>query len=163
MAQVDYFLKIDGIDGESKDDTFPKWIEINSFGWGHSNAGSFASGTGGGTGKVSFQDINFTAAVNSASPSIAMYCATGQHIAWAELDVRKAGDTPQLFYKIKFTDVIVSSYRSGGHESAKDVPTDQFALNFAKIEYHYGEQDTKGKVASLNKKMGYDLRTNRTA
>ena len=40
MAQVDYFLKIDGIDGESVDDQFPKWIQIKSWSPGAANTGT---------------------------------------------------------------------------------------------------------------------------
>ena len=149
MSQSDYFLKIDGIEGESKDEKFPKWIEIYSFSWGHTNASSFSYGTGGGKGKVSFEDLKFTAEANSASPSIAIACATGQHIAWAELDVRKGGDTPQVFYKIKLTDVLVSSFQSGAHKGGNVIPQDSFTLNFAKIEYQYGAQNEKGKVPAF--------------
>src|SRR5436305_1529012 len=109
----DYLLEIDGIKGESKDDKHPGTVEVSSFSWGHSNAGSFSSGTGGGTGKVSFQDIHFTASVNKASPLIAMACAKGTHIKKATLWVRKSGDTPMDFYNINFEDVLISSYQSG--------------------------------------------------
>ena len=34
MAQVDYFLKIDGVDGESGDDKHKGEIEVESFSWG---------------------------------------------------------------------------------------------------------------------------------
>ena len=53
MAAVDYFLKIDGIDGESMDSTFAKNIDVQSWSWGETNSGSMSSGTGGGgVGKV---------------------------------------------------------------------------------------------------------------
>jgi type VI secretion system secreted protein Hcp len=163
MATVDYFLKIDGVDGESVDAQFPKWIEIDSWGWGATN-NSVGASTGGGTGKVAMQDLRITAAINAASATLAQYCANGKHIAWVELDCRKAGDTPQVFLKIKLTDVVVSSYQTGGTAHGELTPIDQIDLNFAKIEYSYGAQDsTTGKVNSLDKKMGYDLRTNKTS
>ena len=34
MAAVDYFLKIDGIQGESRDDRHKDEIDIESFSWG---------------------------------------------------------------------------------------------------------------------------------
>ena len=61
MATVDNFLKIDGVDGESTDDTHKAEIEVLSWTFGGSNAGSFDSNSGGGTGKVSLQDFTFTA------------------------------------------------------------------------------------------------------
>ena len=49
---VDYFLKLDGIQGESVDDKHKDEIQIMSFSWGGSQTSS-VSGTGGsGAGKV---------------------------------------------------------------------------------------------------------------
>jgi type VI secretion system secreted protein Hcp len=59
------------------------------------------------------------------------------------------------------TDLLVSSYQTGGSSHGEIVPTDQISINFAKIEYAYGKQDAKGKVASLDQKMGYDLKLNK--
>jgi type VI secretion system secreted protein Hcp len=161
MAAVDYFLKLDGIDGEATDDKFAKNIELQSWSWGESNSGGFSAGTGGGTGKVSMQDFHFVMACNNASASLAQACAGGTHIAFAELNCRKAGDTPQVFLKIKMSDVLVSSFQTGGSAHGDIVPTDQISINFAKIEYAYGKQDAKGKVASLDQKFGYDLKLNK--
>ena len=61
MAQVDYFLKLDGIDGESDDDQFPKWIELTSFSWGSRNVGGYSGSSGStGTGKVAVTDLDCT-------------------------------------------------------------------------------------------------------
>ncbi len=38
MAAVDYFLKIDGIQGESRDDKHKDEIDIESFSWGRRRA-----------------------------------------------------------------------------------------------------------------------------
>jgi len=46
-ASADYFLKIDGVDGESSDDKHKNQIDILSWSWGASNSGSMASGGGG--------------------------------------------------------------------------------------------------------------------
>ncbi len=161
MAAVDYFLKLDGINGESNDDSFKQNIELESWSWGESNSGGFAHGSGGGAGKVAMQDFHFVMLCNTASASLAQACANGTHIASAELNCRKAGDTPQVFLKIKMSDVMVSSFQTGGSSHGEIVPTDQISINFAKIEYAYGKQDAKGKVASLDQKFGYDLKANK--
>ena len=44
---IDYFLKIKGIQGESKDAKHTNEIDIHSFSWGASQPGSFAHGSGG--------------------------------------------------------------------------------------------------------------------
>ena len=111
----DYLLEIDGIKGESNDSKHPGTIEVDSFSWGETNAGSHGSGGGGGAGKVNFQDLHFTTSVNKSSPLLALACATGQHIKKAVLFVRKQGGDQQEFYTITMEDLLVSSYQSGGH------------------------------------------------
>jgi type VI secretion system secreted protein Hcp len=142
----DYFLVLDGIKGESKDSKHPDSIEIDSFSWGESNAGSFGVGGGGGAGKVSFQDLHFTSRVNKSSPELARACATGQHIKKAQLYVRKQGDGQQDYYIIQLEDLLVSSYQSGGSEGSDAMPVDQFALNFATIQFEYKQQKDDGAL-----------------
>jgi type VI secretion system secreted protein Hcp len=137
-AASDFFLKIDGIDGESIDPVHRGEIEIQSFSWGMSNSGSFATGTGGGAGKASFQDIHFTRALDKASPQLMLACATGKHIPTAELVCRKAGADGKgiEYYRITLTDVLVSSVSTGGNTSG-DVPIESISLNFAKVIWEY--------------------------
>ena len=156
-ASVDYFLKIEGIDGESTDSMHPGAIEVDSFSWGVSNMGTGGHGGGGGSGKASFQDIHFTSKVSKASPKLMLATATGEHIRQAVLFVRKAGTNQQDYYVVKFEDVLVSSYQSSGGGSSGDTPTDQFSLNFTKIEFEYKPQKADGTL-DAPVKAGYDLK-----
>src|SRR5438105_2313480 len=101
MALMDYYLKIDGIDGESTKKGVEKWIEVISWGWGASNTGSMTHG-GGGTGRVSVVDFHFSMTVNKATPKLFLACATGERIKHATLICRKAGHEQQVFYTYKF-------------------------------------------------------------
>ncbi len=73
-----------------------------------------AYGGGGGAGKVSMQDFHFSMRVCKASPKLLLHCANGEHIPTAVLIARKAGKTQQEYLKIKFTDLLVSSYSTAG-------------------------------------------------
>ena len=146
-ASVDYFLIIDGIEGESRAEGHEGQIEIFSFSWGLSNTGSMAAGGGGGAGKVQIQDFHFTKAMSKASPKLFEACATGKHMKEAVLVARKAGEKPVEYLKITMTDVLITSYQTGG--SAGDiVPIDSFSLNFAKIKYEYTPQKEDGTLDS---------------
>jgi type VI secretion system secreted protein Hcp len=147
MAAVDYFLKLDGIPGESTDKKHKNEIDISSWSWGEANAGTHAGGGGGGAGKVHMQDFSFTMKVNKASPKLFLHCATGTHIKEGLLTCRKAGKEQQEYLKIKFTNLLVSSYQTGGSEG-NVVPTDQIALNFSKIEITYAPQKEDGSLES---------------
>lgn len=160
MAAVDYFLKIDGIAGESTDAKHKGEIDIQSWSWGETNSGSNATGSGAGAGKVAMQDFHFTMHENKASPILMLACATGQHIKNAQLTCRKAGTEQQEFLTIKFTDVLVSSYQTGGSARGEVIPQDQISLNFSKIEYEYKPQKSDGTLDSPAK-AGWDLKANK--
>ena len=95
--------------------------------------------------------------MNKSSPVLALSCATGKHIIKATLFVRKAGEDPQDYYKVIMEDVLVSSYQSGG-SGGGDLPSDQFSLNYAKIEFDYRVQDAKGKLQGGPIAFKYDLK-----
>jgi len=160
MAAVDYFLKLDGIDGESADSKHKGDIDLQSFSWGASQSGSFSSGGGGGAGKVSMQDFHFVMNMNKASPKLMLTCATGEHIKKATLVCRKAGTDQQEYLKVVFTDVLVSSYQTGASAGGGSGPTDQISLNFAKVEFEYKEQKVDGSLGGAIK-AGYDVKANK--
>jgi type VI secretion system secreted protein Hcp len=158
MANVDYFLKIEGIPGESTDKSHADEIDLESWSWGETQLGTSSGMGGGGAGKVSMQDFHFVMRHNKASPLLLKACATGQHIPEAKLTCRKAGGEQQEYMTITLTDLLVSSYQTGG-SNGDVIPTDQISLNFSKIEHEYKPQNEKGELGSPVKAM-YDLKTN---
>lgn len=160
MAAADYFLKIQGIEGESQDHKHKGEIDLMSWSWGASNSGSMAEGGGGGSGKVSMQDFHFTMRINKSTPKLLLACASGQHIKDVLFTSRKAGKEQQEFLKIKFTDVMVASYQSGGSGDGNILPVEQVALNFAKVEFEYAEQKSTGQLGGAIK-AGWDLKLNK--
>jgi type VI secretion system secreted protein Hcp len=160
MAAVDYFLKIDGIQGESLDSKHKGEIQLESFSWGETNPGSVHSGGGGGASRVQMQDLHFVMQINKASPKLMLACASGKHIKQAILSARKAGKAQQEFLVFKFTDVLVSSYQTGGSQHAEVLPMDQVSFNFARIELEYRPQKADGSLDAPIK-AGWDLKTNK--
>jgi type VI secretion system secreted protein Hcp len=156
----DYLLEIEGIKGESKDSKHPNTIEVESFSLGNTNDGSAAHGSGAGAGKVHFQDAHFTSQVNKASNELLLACATGKHIKKAQLFVRKQGENQQDYYVVTMEDFIVSSYQVGGSNGSHHLPTDQFALNFAKIKIEYKPQKDDGSLEAPVT-AGWDLKQNK--
>ena len=155
---AEYFLKIDGIDGESTKDKAKDHIEVLTWSWGETNAGSFAHGKGGGTGKVLMGDFHFTMTINKASPKLMLACATGDHIKSAVLTCRKGGKEQQDYLVIKFAELLISSYQTGGELNSDNLPTDSCSFNYSKIEIEYKEQKQDGTLGSPVK-VGYDVKT----
>jgi type VI secretion system secreted protein Hcp len=144
MGAVDYFLKIDGIAGESK--PRPSEIDLESWSWGETQTGTNNGGPGRGAGKVSMENFHCVMKVNKASPKLMQACASGEHLTKAVLTCRKAGKGQQEFLKITMSDVLIASYQTGGAESSDIIPTDQISLNFTKIEFEYKEQKADGTL-----------------
>ena len=156
---VDFFLKIDGIPGESKDSKHKDEIDIISWSWGESQTGTSSFGGGGGSGKISMQDFHFTMKVNKATPKLQEACALGTHIPKAIMTVRKAGKEQQEFLKYSFFDLLISSYQTGGSEG-QDVPTESVSFNYSKMEIMYKEQKADGTLGGATE-FKYDLKQNK--
>ena len=156
---VDYFLKIDGVPGESADAKHKGEIQLESFSWGETNPGGGGMGGGGGAGKVQMQDLVVTMLVSKASPKLMLACASGKHYKEAVLTVRKAGKSQQEFLIFKFKDVIVTSYQTGG-SAQSDLLVDQASLGFSTIQLDYRPQKADGSLDAAVK-AGWDLKQNK--
>jgi len=138
------FMKIDTVDCEAQDAKHKNEIDVLSWAWGMSNAGSTHSGSGGGSGKVNVGDLSFTKWVDKASPKLFLACCSGQHFKDATLVVRKAGEKPVEYLKIKMDMVLVSSIQPTASGRGDDRVTENVTLNFSKVSLDYVPQDDKG-------------------
>lgn len=152
----DYFLKIDGISGESQDAKHKDEIELVSFSWGASHDAGPQGGGGSGAGRAHFQDFHFTMRVSKASPQLFLATVSGKHIKEASLSVRRAAKAQLEYLKIKFTDVLVTSFEEAG---GGDVPEEMVGLTFGRIEMDYKPQQATGALGAAVK-AGWNLAKN---
>jgi type VI secretion system secreted protein Hcp len=160
MAAIDYFLQITGVEGESADAKHKGWLDIDSWSWGETQTAAHGTGGGGGAGKVTMQDFHFVTRVSKASPKLFLACASGEHLKEAKLVARKAGKEQQEFLTWTFSDLLVSSYQTGGSEASAMPPLDQVSLNFAKIKVEYRMQKGDGSLDSPIT-AGWDIKSNK--
>lgn len=155
---TDYYLNVKGIEGESQKEGHTKEIEVLSWSWGGSNDGSFAQGSGGGTGKFSAHDVTFAIPVSKASSKLLQACTKGTHIDEATLSCRKSGgDTkPYDFLKIKLEHCLISSFQCQGSQGV-DQMVDAITVNFSKVTYEHFVQDTAKGTVSSSGSVSYDL------
>jgi type VI secretion system secreted protein Hcp len=157
---ADIFAKLGDIKGESIDDKHKDEIEVLSYSWGVTNAGSMSFGTGGGEGKASFQDLSFTHKIDKASPVLMQTCATGVHLKEATITHRKAGKGQQEYLVIKMNDVIVTGVTHGG--TGSDGSSENVTIAFAKVNVEYKPQKPDGSLdAGIHFK--YDLKAQKEA
>jgi type VI secretion system secreted protein Hcp len=153
---TNFHLKLNGITGESQQDTFAATLAISTWSWGVSHGGSFHEGKGGSLGgKVTGGDISISREIDQASPTLAQYACLGKTIDSAVLTCTKDTDSAQLDYNvITLTMVGISSYATGV-EGLK--VTEHFTLHFQamKIQY-FTEQDSGGKDASFDMEYNFN-------
>ncbi|MFS0738587.1 type VI secretion system tube protein Hcp [Sphingomonas sp. 1P06PA] len=155
---ADMFLKLEGIKGESTDKAHKEWIDILSFSFGVSQSGTASMGGGAGAGKASFQDLSITKRADASTPMLMLNCAAGTHIKQADLVVRKAGGNQEEYYKVKMTNLLVSSFQNGGSDG-DSVPIETLSMNYSKIEFEYRPQTEQGTLGPPSK-AGWDLKQN---
>ena len=139
----DIFAKIGDIKGESLDNKHKGEIEVLSWSWGLTHAGTTSGGGGGGAGKASFHDLSFTHKIDKASPVLMQACATGVHLKEATITHRKAGKGQQEFLIFKMNDLIVTAVASGDSEGGQ---LETVSLAFAKIDLEYRPQKADGSL-----------------
>jgi type VI secretion system secreted protein Hcp len=153
MAEFDYFLRLDGIAGESTDAKHKGEIDVLSWSWGESEA---MPAGGAVTGRAHLEDLHLTSVTSKASPRLMLACAAGRHCKSAVLTGRKAGKEQTEFLRFSFTDVRVSAYRvSAASETV--APMDTFSLNFGGVELRYTETKPDGTPGDVTS-AGWDVK-----
>ena len=126
-----WFLKIDGIDGESTNAAHKDEIDVESWSWGVVRSDAPGPGAGVGSAKPAFQDMHFVARISKASPKLFLACATASHLKFATLSgARTAGKTVD-YLKYKLSDVHVTSVQhseSDGGASTAELPQARFGV-----------------------------------
>ena len=85
----DFFIKIDGIDGESSDKSHAKWIEVIAFEHGSvQNVGVGRATDVSGRGQ--FMPFSFTHLVDKETPKLQQFCMSGQKVAKVQFMVCRA-------------------------------------------------------------------------
>ena len=156
---IDIFMRIDGITGESKDAHHKNWIDVHNFTWGASQPNTLTTGGGGGAGKVNFQDLKVTAAIDKAAPTILKHSAIGRHIPKLEISVCKAGGEQIEYSRITLDDVMVTGVEFDGSKN-NEVLWVTYSFQAVKIKTQYWEQTERGGKGPETQ-MGYDIKQNK--
>jgi type VI secretion system secreted protein Hcp len=156
---VDIFLKLDGIKGESKDAKHPGEIDIFHYEVKATQEGTRHRGSGGGGGKAVFGDLMVISQIDTSTTDLFKCCAAGTHISNGTLTVRKAGGTALEFWIGTLTDIVVSSWHVSAPTSDERRHLVTFSLNFAKIKWKYYPQAASG-AAGVATEAGWDVAAN---
>jgi type VI secretion system secreted protein Hcp len=155
---ADYFLKIDGIAGESQDPRHPGEIELESFSWGEAHLAT-AGATG--ASRPAIQDFHVTKQIDKASPLLLLAAASGQQFKTAVLTAERPGNQPQDYLTYTLSDLMISSYQIDAPEG-QPRPVEQVSFSFGRIEMTYRPQRPDGTL-DAPVTAGWDVTANRAA
>lgn len=154
----DYYLVIDGINGESQNPNFANGIELDSYSFGASNPAD-VGGKGLSAGKCTLSDFSFTCALDSSSWQIVKDLYAGTHVAKAVFSGCKAGGggSTYIYIVVTMTNCYITSQSTGG--GSQGVPSQSISLAYEQIEYDYYTQDTTSGATTLAGSATYNIGT----
>jgi type VI secretion system secreted protein Hcp len=142
---VDYFLKLDGIQGESSDTNHKDDIQIMSWSWGASQVSS-VSGTGGsGAGKADLSDFSVMTNFDKATPKFFKSICAGTHIKTGTLSATKSGADGKPYLKVDFKELFVSSLQIS---ASSEIPSVSISFTYNEIKIDYSTQNEQGNLTS---------------
>ena len=153
---VDWFLKLDGIKGESRDILHRDELQIDSFSWavrGGTKGTKDGSGMARAPTAPCMNTLVLTRPADAATPPLLTSAALGSMIPKATLSgVKQTGaEKAQDFFKVELTNVFVSSI---SHSGSGDALYEALELRFAGAKVSYSPQDAKtgnlGKALESN-------------
>jgi type VI secretion system secreted protein Hcp len=158
LVAEQWFLKIDGIDGESTNAAHKDEIDVESWSWGVVRSDAPGPGAGVGSAKPAFQDMHFVARISKASPKLFLACATGSHHKVATLSGARTAGKSVDYLKYKLSDVQVTSVQHSDSEAG--APIEQFSLQYRKFEMSYSPQTATGTLGAAAT-AGFDVQQNK--
>ena len=154
---VDYFLKLDQIQGESADTNHKDEIQIMSWSWGASQVSSVAGTGGSGAGKVDVSDFAIMTYFDKATPKFFKSICAGTHIPKGTLSAIKAGADGKPYLKVDFQEMFVTSLQISG---SSEIPTVSISFSYNEIKIDYSTQNEQGNVTSTGP-VTWNTKTNK--
>jgi type VI secretion system secreted protein Hcp len=142
---VDFYLKLDAIDGEAKSKGYEDHIQLLSFSWGGSQTSSVAGTGGSGAGKADLSDLSIMKHMDKATSPIFKALVAGSHIKTGSLCATKAGGNGKPFLKLSFEELFVTSQQIS---ASSEIPTESVSFSYNKIKEEYWTQDEKGTLTA---------------
>jgi type VI secretion system secreted protein Hcp len=156
---VDFFLKLDGIQGESADEKHKDQITLLSWSLGASQVTSVAGTGGSGAGKADLSDLSIMKFLDKASAPLFKALVSGTHIKTGVLEAVKAGGDGKPFLKLSFDELFVTSQQ---HSASSEVPSESVSFSYNKIKVEYSTQNEQG-ILTATGAVTYELKLNKVS
>jgi type VI secretion system secreted protein Hcp len=159
MANIDIYLKLDGIPGDSTADRHAGEIVVLSYRTDIEIKLASHIGGGGGAGKTDFSGIQFRKRLDKASVALLLACASGRHIASGRFTFARASEDALTFYTVTLEDVLVSHISQAVGSSDSTPTEEEVTLQCRRIHWAFSSQNPDGSQAPPIT-GGWDVRGN---
>ena len=154
VVAQNYFIKFEGIDGESKNETHQGWSDIESFNQELGNNLTMIATTRRNTGSLG-KIISIVKKIDKSSPKIMEALTRGERIPKVEIEI--ATSRNNVIYRYELENVMVTKYIVMGNES--ELPTEEITISFENQKVRYTEYDETGRRVG-DTETEYDTRRN---
>lgn len=155
-ATVDYFLKVDGIKGESTTPGHEDEIELVSFSWGVSREVNAGGSTG--DAKAKFEDLGVIKLQDKSSTKLFLASSSSKVIDKVVLMGIRTDLAGQQFMKVELEKVVISSFIESSITG--ELPNENVKLNFERIELIYRPTNPDGSLGTPFR-AGWDVVQNK--
>jgi type VI secretion system secreted protein Hcp len=145
----DYFLKIDGVTGETTTGNTPGAIAVDGFELGAENKMTIGSASSGaGAGKATLNELTIEKPVDSTSPALFGMLGAGTKISGMELVARKAGPagTAPIYMRYTFQLAFVTSQTQTG-AAGDDGIQEKLTFSYGSVKQTYVKLGASGTPA----------------
>jgi type VI secretion system Hcp family effector len=138
-ASAEWFLKIEGVPGGSRDATHAGWIDVQSFSIGGMSSQTLESGQRASSAARGGPDtLTLTKSVDTATPNLMKASTERRRFQAIVFECRKSGGArPVKYMEFKLKEVIVTSVTKGG---SSGFPTETIKMTYGAIEWTYTAQ-----------------------
>lgn len=157
-GNVDIFLDIQGVEGESIDHAHENEIDVLAWQWGAKNSASLHVARGGGQSAPTFEDLQVTKFVDAATPALWLGVASGRTFGAARLTVRRGVGDPVNMLVIDLDPVLISGIEPAG--TTGQHPLETITLAFSRFSVTYTPMEPDGTPGPDIGPVGWDIRRN---
>jgi type VI secretion system secreted protein Hcp len=159
----DVHLRLDGIDGDSRDESHQGEIEVTSHSHGMTMAVTqFGSSSASGTmEKANFLDLTITKSVDSSSPKLQRALIQGTVIPAAQLSFDRADGTGKkvIYLQYVLNNVIITAYSIASTGSG--LPMESVSFAYERYYFVYVDTDPSTGAAKGSIETNWDLALNK--
>jgi type VI secretion system secreted protein Hcp len=153
------FVKLDGINGESKDSKHSDWIDVLAWGFGIDQASSSAFGAGVTTGKANVSTLWIDHYADKATATLWQKALEGKSIGKGTLECCRISGDMGTYLKVELENVIIANVTvMGASNSPRTI--ERIQMSFTKIKAESKAQDEKGSLVAGGN-MTWDVKQNK--